>query len=589
MMKKEIRYMTIDESIRLVIAIDFGTSRSGFSYAFTGEKKPYVEIGYPNADSPYVKAPTHLLYSPKGNIENPKEDWGWGAKKRLAKLRVENKAKNYDLIENFKMELYEGKDIDPSNGPIWTTNSKRKKFVVDMIADYLKLLKNFAISKIFNTTAGNLREEEILWCLTIPAIWDDSSKVLMRKAAEKAGLVKQYNDEIHLWLVLEPEAAAWYCQEKEAHQLTVGKYFMVIDCGGGTIDITSYKVTANKKLEEVTHGGGPYGSTKIDKLFLGEFLPKILSSSAIDYFHDHEPIDYLEMVAQWERKKCDFDSQTSSDITSFALPIKLYKLLASKFPEVLQKLSDNQDGDDSCIFLTRQTLEGFFEPTLKNIIKVIEEQFQKFGTKRYDYVYLAGGFSESPLLERHIKEHFKGKAQVIRPPKPASAVLEGALLFAFNPEGITRRTRLTYGCDSTKAFQTGLHKESKKKWYEDLKRFQCEDCFSLFVKAGDIVDIDKEVTQIFKPTSRNQKSIKFKLLSTQNRDVLYSDEENVREIGTVEISRSDTSSGLDWQVELTMYFGKTEIQVKAKDVKTGKQVKTQLRFLYTHASELLET
>lgn len=588
-MDKEIHSMYIDEFIRLVIAIDFGTSYSGYAYAFTDDRKIFISTEWPGAPAPYPKTLTNLLYSPYGTIENEKEDWGWLARQRLAKLRLERKANEYHLFKNFKMELHESKDRDTNKGPRLSAANGRNFFVIDLIADYLRLLKIFALKNIKESTGGYIRETEILWCLTIPAIWTDSSKILMRQAAQKAGLIENYDDDTHLWLVLEPEAAAWYCQEREAKQLKVDTRFMVIDCGGGTIDITAYEITADKKLREVAPGtGGPYGSTKIDLNFFQNFLKAKLSSEALDQYHDEEPIDFLEhIIHQWERKKCGFDPRTSSDITSFSISARLYKILATYYPEILKKLADEQEGEDDCIHIDRYTMEMIFQPTLKNIVKVAQEQFQKFDKRGCDYIYLVGGFSTSPLLEQYIREQFGEKTQVIKPSNPSAAILFGAILYAFSPEEIIRRTRLTYGCQITTTFQSGIHKENKKRWYEDLKRYLCEDIFDIFIKAGDIVDINARITNEYTPLACDQNVMSLKLLATKKQNVLYSDEDGVIELGELRIERSDTTSGLDWTVEVTMYFGRTEIQVEAKDIKTGNQQKTTLHFSSTCATELL--
>ena len=110
-----------------------------------------------------------------------------------------------------------------------------------------------------------LKTSEIRWVLTVPAIWKDGDKMLMRKAAIKAGLVGKGRDEWErLYLVLEPDAAAIYCQEKLKNQefmKTPGTRFMIVDCGGGTVDITVHEgiiKEGQKELKEVIAGSGSW-------------------------------------------------------------------------------------------------------------------------------------------------------------------------------------------------------------------------------------------------------------------------------------------------------------------------------------------
>ncbi len=204
--------MTSDsQSISVVIGIDFGTSRSGYAYAFTDDKTIVGKTDWSGAPAPYPKTLTHLFYSPDRKVEA----WGYEARKRLAQLRKDKAAGDYNFFQTFKMQLREGKERT-ANGPVITTNNQQKFAVLDLIADYLRLLKDLALKEIKAATAGFLRDNEILWCLTIPAIWTDADKQLMRSAAEKAGLINSSEAEAErLLLVLEPEAAAIYCQEKE--------------------------------------------------------------------------------------------------------------------------------------------------------------------------------------------------------------------------------------------------------------------------------------------------------------------------------------------------------------------------------------
>ena len=78
-------------------------------------------------------------------------------------------------------------------------------------------------------------EAEVGWVLTVPAIWDDAAKSVMRQAAFEAGIVKDVNSP-NLQLVLEPEAAIVACamdgsSESLLEKLVVGTAVTVLDCG----------------------------------------------------------------------------------------------------------------------------------------------------------------------------------------------------------------------------------------------------------------------------------------------------------------------------------------------------------------------
>ncbi|RUS19155.1 hypothetical protein BC938DRAFT_475802 [Jimgerdemannia flammicorona] len=95
-------------------------------------------------------------------------------------------------------------------------------------------------------------ERDVFWVLTIPAIWDDAAKLLMRQAAVAAELEKEDGQ---LVLALEPEAASLWCLASGGISLKEKDIYVVIDCGGGTVDITIHEVErADERRPRVKEG-----------------------------------------------------------------------------------------------------------------------------------------------------------------------------------------------------------------------------------------------------------------------------------------------------------------------------------------------
>lgn len=75
-------------------------------------------------------------------------------------------------------------------------------------------------------------------CITVPAIWSDHAKALMREACTRAGIIQPHDPLDRLTLISEPEAAALYCERKcDISNLKHDDKFMIIDAGGGTVDL----------------------------------------------------------------------------------------------------------------------------------------------------------------------------------------------------------------------------------------------------------------------------------------------------------------------------------------------------------------
>ena len=74
-------------------------------------------------------------------------------------------------------------------------------------------------------------------------------------------------------LIAEPEAAAMYALDQmDPHNIQVGDTFVLVDAGGGTVDLISYTVEALKpmlKIKEATAGSGSLcGASYLNRIFL---------------------------------------------------------------------------------------------------------------------------------------------------------------------------------------------------------------------------------------------------------------------------------------------------------------------------------
>ena len=576
--------MTFDnKQIKVVAALDFGTSRSGYAYAFKDDKRVIGRYQWDKQPFQYIKTLTQSLY----NGDRQLEAWGYTASYQLAQLRKKKNAQDYSFFSTFKMALRDSSKFT-GDGPVAVANNQQEFLVIDLIADYLRELGGLVRSQLENATSGELKDQEILWCLTIPAIWKDNEKSFMRRAAVKAGLITDSaSDRDRLLLVLEPEAAAIYCQEKDQSQLQPCTRFTIVDCGGGTVDITTHEISDYGGLDEVATGtGGAYGSIYVDREFR-EYLASKLSDEALTRYEQEDPVGWLELMGNWERKKCDFDPNTTS--TSYLdIPNRLYKILASSYPSVLEQLAEEQDGDDETVYLSKETMEGMFKPVLDGLVEKVKEQFAGLDSRGCDLIYLVGGFSTSPVLRQRIQQEFGKTVNIVMPPQPGAAIVEGAASFGLDPESIrSRRSRLTYGCQVCKVFdeERDRHQKSQREFFEAKDEWYICNRFKFFVIAGESVDVNEVVTHPFYPIGADQKALSFKFYGTTKKNPRYVDEPDVEELGELNVDISSTVGKEDRPVEVSMNFGKTEIAVIAKDLKTGKTFNTTLRLSSTYSIE----
>jgi molecular chaperone DnaK (HSP70) len=554
----------------VVVGVDFGTSRSGYAYSFKDDKQIVKRNQWEGQPLPYVKTLTHILYTPSLEVEA----WGWEAKRKLAERRLEGLAKDYTYESNFKMRLFEAGQGNNASG----LSANR------LIVDYLRKLKELILQDLKNETANLVEDEQIFWCLTVPAIWDEANKQVMRKAAQEAGMIGRSESEANrLMLALEPEAAAIYCMEREKHSLQSDTRLMIVDCGGGTVDITTHEFSKGGGLREIaTGGGGPFGSTYIDKFFFEEFLPSKLDPDALEEFHDQEPLEFLEMMSDWERIKCSFTPSTK--ITYFPINPKFYKLLVRKYPDALKQLEESQYGEDTKIHIDSELMEQIFESVLSGLTQKIEEQFEKLGGYGCDYIYLVGGFSTSPLLRKRVEDQFGWRVKkIVMPVEPGAAIVEGAVSFGLEPKTIRARcSRLTYGYACAYPFEEGKDPESKRFFSEREGTDYCNSRFAIMVGKGEPVDTERVTIHHIYPSRKYTSGINFRLLSTDKERVRYTDEMDVIEHEALELSREGDACYSDKGWEIKFHFGETQIRAEITDLATSNTKQAMLRFSHAY-------
>lgn len=578
-----------NRTYRIAIAIDFGTARSGYAYQFFEDKESELRYRWPDTNEFYPKTPTEILFRPDGAVEA----WGHTARKRFTQLREQAAEKGYILIENFKTLLHEGKDRD-KDGP-YIMREGKKFSVMKLIAEFLKLVKEVALKDISETLGGEglLDENQIRWCLTVPAVWREDSKQIMSRAAQLAGLIGEGTQEAErLLLVLEPEAAAVHCQQvmmrKNEGGLESGKTIMIVDAGGGTVDITVHEVKLGEGLDElIPCGGGLHGSKYVDRNFR-EFLARKLCAEAMDEFQTQWPVEYANLMSEtWENLKCTYDAEPNWR-SSFQMPRRLEKILETSFPEVLERLANVQGGDNISIRLTHDDIEAIFKSVVDQLIGQVRNQFTALGDRRCDILFLVGGFAESPVLKKRIQDEFKDKVErVIIPERPGAAVLKGAASFGVNPDLIiARRSPLTYGTHCTMPFEDGKDSEDRRIpkelmmliFQEERIRDSCRNRFDIFVAAGDRVPNDAVVTRSYGiPPNATELPVAF--FSSANPKVRYIDEEGVTQIAEVFLRLPFDAKGNSTKyMTIEMQFGQSQIIAYAIDPISGNRERCEFRF-----------
>lgn len=116
--------------------------------------------------------------------------------------------------------------------------------LMEVVSCSLKYIAERALEKL-KDQVGKISLQKIRWVLTVPALWNEEHKSFMRRAAYEARIIDSPSSP-NLLLCLEPEGASIQCLEDSdsslRSQIKNGSVIMVLDCGGGTVDITVHKL-----------------------------------------------------------------------------------------------------------------------------------------------------------------------------------------------------------------------------------------------------------------------------------------------------------------------------------------------------------
>ncbi|KAF9349654.1 hypothetical protein BGX26_012072 [Mortierella sp. AD094] len=541
----------------IVVAIDFGTTFSGCAYAYAPEDKEAKTItSWPKQNVQYAKTPTLNLYQ-EVNGKYKMVEWGW-----KSKLQMETPAASkYIQLYQYKPYLDEDLALVP-----W----KDKVSVPDAISDYLRAFHEYVAEKILQEFGSSYSRKSFRYCLTVPAMWSDKAKDVMRKAAVRAGLITAADHPDRLMLVSEPEAAALYCEKAcKQYDLGHGDRFMICDAGGGTVDLIVYEIASTsqgRNLSEVTKGhGASCGSMFIDLNLNNLLIGKFRSQGAV---FPKSVIQTLVETFAYQLKP-QFDGEEDQYL---ALPRN------DCFDDIRDPSSIGIDGGYMCLNAS-ELKKVVFEPVVKQVLTLIREQLK--GAKTCSAIFMVGGFGSSSYLLDRVKREFGGLVKTISSPyKPEVAVVCGAVYVGLNPKIVAARvTRRCYGINIRRPFEDGVDPISS--WYAGTDGVWCDKRFSTFVRKGQKVEIDECVTNpyVFTKETTGGRDASIDIYAVDGDPPRYVTSPGVSKLGAISIPTPFKSSdplGHIVKITVKMYFGLNEI--KAEGFILGERYFTTLKF-----------
>ena len=177
-----------------------------------------------------------------------------------------------------------------------------------------------------NSKSKNLyKKEEIQWIVTVPAIWNDDAKRKMKEWIIKAGLVDPSIDN-QCRIVYEPDCASLCLQYDGNTKFESGEKYILIDAGGGTVDIACHEIMDNFGVKEIMHpSGGKWGSCYIDDQYI-KLLKNIFGKDNVKKFQEEEPNVYVEIINNFQQAKATFYDESDAKTHNVELPLSMYSV-----------------------------------------------------------------------------------------------------------------------------------------------------------------------------------------------------------------------------------------------------------------------
>ena len=441
-----------------IIGLHFGTSTSGY-YILENNEKNRTD-SFPSELILDEDSERGLFYGNKAH-SYPKND--------LAKQK-----KLY--FSNFKRYIDPFNDINKIKSDFPDNHEVKLEIVIDQ---FLSLLKEDNLNNLGD-------ENNIKWILTVPGLWDDKGKQLMKDVSNKIGMKDSE-------IILEQEASSLaflYDETINSKHLKKNKAYIVVDAGFTSVDICVNKIIDDKQkiIKQLMQPlSFRYGSNIINDKII-EVIESVCEKKMEEMKNSNFDAWQI-MLSDIELKKKLIDNSTSGDV-SILTPFNNDKWnwagiknnWEGKYKD--QKIIYNRTN----INIPSDIIKSFIKENIVNIIKEIETIIDKMSVlkEKIELIIITGGFSSSKWFQNEINDHFN-KAHFISFDKtPIETVMKGAAIYGLRPNQILYRVSpVTIGIGMYIYFEDNVGK-CEKQLRDDEENMRCFKFITLIQKGQEI-------------------------------------------------------------------------------------------------------
>ena len=341
--------------------------------------------------------------------------------------------------------------------------------------------------------------------------------------------------------------------------------------------MTVHAITEDGSIKEIHRvTGGPYGGMKVNQQFEA-LLVELFGAQKLQTYQKQCPSDWLCLMNEFEGKKRGERILDNKLMTNIRLPRSFVSLANQTGSRAMMRYGEREVKlkNNEYLALSSGIMKQMFSPVIERITEHLKTLKSEPKLSKVQTMLLVGGFADSALLQKEIKKEFSRNFRVLIPNHAAIAVVQGAVIFGKKPAKITERVvSKTYGAGCAQNFISGVHPEEKKFLVDGIEK--CRNLFHPFVKENEVIRIGQKISTDFTPLYANKTKMEYPFYTANNPDVQFTTEPGVTRIGSVVVQSPDNWRGKDRKIEVSMYFGGTEIIATARDVSSGNVAQTTL-------------
>ena len=280
-----------------------------------------------------------------------------------------------------------------------------ERAVVDVARDLVNGVRDAALS-------GKSRDlpDFDMAVVTIPVDFEGYKRAALRDACNRAGLrIFQF--------VHEPLAALYgffrNSQDTEdAIREYQGRFVLVFDWGGGTLDLTLCRIDGNTILQIANDGTDDVGGDLFDEAIRAEILRSIKTCATSSDLPETHPDAMARLLHRCELAKIDLSTRESVEI-------------------YVNHFFRNSDDDSLEFTLSRAGLDDICKPLVLSGIKRIDSLLAGAGVlpSQVSMCLATGGMNEMPLIKFYLQELF-GPRRVKSSQDGIAATAQGAAWIA---------------------------------------------------------------------------------------------------------------------------------------------------------------